>query len=72
QGVNDKSNRFTLKKELAKMYGKVTEDDERIIDIYFNCLNKLPNFKKTEEISEMELTANYLDPVLSPVFHSSE
>lgn len=37
-----------------------------------NSLNKLPNFKKTEEISEMELTANYLDPVLSPVFHSPE
>ncbi|KAG2214279.1 hypothetical protein INT47_000835, partial [Mucor saturninus] len=38
----------------------------------FNCLNKLPNFKKTEDISEMELTTNYVDPVLSPVLHSPE
>ncbi|KAI7897358.1 uncharacterized protein EV154DRAFT_557666 [Mucor mucedo] len=72
RGVDGKSNRFTLKKELAKMYGKVTEDDQIILDIYFNCLNKLSNFKKTEEISEMELTTNYVDPVLSPKFHSPE
>ncbi|CEP09290.1 hypothetical protein [Parasitella parasitica] len=55
-----------------KLYDTASPDDERIIDIYLNCLNKLPNFKKTEEISEMELTTNYLDPVLSPLFHNPE
>jgi hypothetical protein len=37
-----------------------------------NSLNKLPNFKTSEEISEMELTTNYLDPVLSPILHAPE
>ncbi|KAG1142913.1 hypothetical protein G6F37_007290 [Rhizopus arrhizus] len=46
------------------------DDIELLRDII--CLNKLPNFKKTEEISEMELTTNYLDPVLSPIFHNPE
>ncbi|KAI8887165.1 hypothetical protein K501DRAFT_176096, partial [Backusella circina FSU 941] len=66
------SRRSNLKKELVKLYDTASPDDERIIDIYLNCLNKLPNFKKTEEISEMELTTNYLDSVLSPLFHNPE
>lgn len=37
-----------------------------------NSLNKLPNFTKTDAISEMELTTNYLDPVLSPIFHDAQ
>ncbi|KAG1047249.1 hypothetical protein G6F43_010293 [Rhizopus delemar] len=57
---------------VIKLYDTASTDDERIIDIYLNCLNKLPSFKKTEEISEMELTTNYLDPVLSPIFHNPE
>ncbi|CAO3666577.1 unnamed protein product [Rhizopus stolonifer] len=72
RGVNTRAERSPLKKELAKLYATVSEDDEKILDIYLNCLNKLPNFKKTEEIGEMELTTNYLDPVLSPIFHNPE
>ncbi|KAI9247908.1 hypothetical protein EDC94DRAFT_625427 [Helicostylum pulchrum] len=39
---------------------------------FINCLNKLPNFKKVDQTSEMELTTNYIDPILSPLFHIPE
>ncbi|KAI9243689.1 hypothetical protein BY458DRAFT_591557 [Sporodiniella umbellata] len=72
RGVNKDTKRSCLKKELAELYTTASEDDEKVLDVYLNCLNKLPNFRKTEEISEMELITNYLDPVLSPIFHNPE
>ncbi|KAI7866487.1 uncharacterized protein EV154DRAFT_432717 [Mucor mucedo] len=72
RGVDEKSKRNKLKLDIMDLYITSSEDDFKILDIYINCINKLPNFKKVDQISEMELTTNYIDPILSPLLHIPE
>ncbi|KAL7327388.1 hypothetical protein PS15p_205825 [Mucor circinelloides] len=39
-----------------------------IIEMFVNLVTKLPNFQRLSPVGEMELTVNFLDPILSHVF----
>lgn len=67
--VNERTDRRALKIKLNKLYEEASKDDGIIIEIFVNLLNKLPNLQKLSPIGEMELTVNYLDPILSHLFH---
>ncbi|KAI9468074.1 MAG: hypothetical protein EXX96DRAFT_598120 [Benjaminiella poitrasii] len=60
--------------ELINIF-RVTVDplDSKIIDVLTNLINKLPgNILINEEVKEFELITNYLDMVLSPIFHDPQ
>lgn len=63
--INDRTDRRALKIELNKLYEKATKEDGLIIEM----VSKLPNFQRLSPVGEMELTVNFLDPILSHVFH---
>ncbi|KAG0780412.1 hypothetical protein G6F16_012295 [Rhizopus arrhizus] len=73
RGVNEKSDRKALKVKLHKLYEAADPLDSKIIDILINLINKLPgNILIDEEVKEFELITNYLDTILSPMFHDPQ
>ncbi|KAI8974967.1 hypothetical protein BDB01DRAFT_728448, partial [Pilobolus umbonatus] len=48
--------------------------DSKIIDILLSLINKLPGniLIDEEEVKEFELITNYLDMVISPLFHDPQ
>jgi hypothetical protein len=69
RGVNDRTDRRALKIKLNKLYEEATKEDGIIIEMFVNLVTKLPNFERLSPVGEMELTVNFLDPILSHVFH---
>ncbi|GAA5796739.1 hypothetical protein HPULCUR_002114 [Helicostylum pulchrum] len=67
--VNEKTNRRNLKIQLNKLFERASEEDGKLIEVFINLLNKLPNFERLEAIGELELTTNFLDPIFSALFH---
>ncbi|CAO3680738.1 unnamed protein product [Rhizopus stolonifer] len=52
---------------------KDQEDEERsLLQALLNCITKLPKTKTCSVIGEAELISNYLDPILSPMFHQPD
>ncbi|KAI7856847.1 hypothetical protein BDC45DRAFT_544422 [Circinella umbellata] len=77
QDIKMKKNLFN---ELTNIFRSVNEKsdpadplDSKIIDILINLINKLPgNILINEVVKEFELIINYLDMVLSPIFHDPQ
>ncbi|KAI7895865.1 uncharacterized protein EV154DRAFT_494002 [Mucor mucedo] len=67
--VNSKTDRTQLKIEINRLFEVASKDDRNIIEIFSNLVTKLPNFERLRPVGEMELTVNFLDPILSPIFH---
>ncbi|KAG1471838.1 hypothetical protein G6F56_001895 [Rhizopus delemar] len=67
--VNNKTDRRALKIELDKLYEKATEEDGKITEMFVNLVTKLPKFQRLSSVGEIELTVNFLDPILSHIFH---
>ncbi|KAI8146763.1 hypothetical protein BJV82DRAFT_665720 [Fennellomyces sp. T-0311] len=57
---------------LASMLENAGSRNARILHIIFNCISKLPKTEKSYVIAETELITNYLDPILSPMFHDPD
>ncbi|KAI8642288.1 hypothetical protein BD408DRAFT_186027 [Parasitella parasitica] len=73
RSVNEKSDRKALKVKLHNLYEAADPLDSKIIDILINLINKLPgNILINEVVKEFELITNYLDTVLSPIFHDPQ
>ena len=72
RNVNDQTDRRASKIELNKVYGKSTKEDGMFVKIFVNLVTKLPNFQRLSPVGEMELTVNYIDLILSDVFHCPE
>lgn len=66
--ISDRTDRRVLKSELNRLYEKATKEDGMIIEMFVNLVTKLPNFQRLSPVGEMELTVNFLDPILSHVF----
>jgi hypothetical protein len=67
--MNDRTDRRALKIELNRLYEKATKEDGMIIEMFVNLVTKSLNFQRLSPVGEMELTVNFLDPILSHVFH---
>ncbi|KAG0739231.1 hypothetical protein G6F57_011885 [Rhizopus arrhizus] len=67
--INDRTDRRALKFELNKLYEIATKEDGMIIEMFVNLVTKLPNFQRLSPVGEMELTVNFLDPILTHIFH---
>ncbi|EIE90193.1 hypothetical protein RO3G_14904 [Rhizopus delemar RA 99-880] len=67
--INDRTDRQALKFELNKLYEIATKEDGMIIEMFVNLVTKLPNFQRLSPVGEMELTVNFLDPILTHIFH---
>ncbi|KAI8876777.1 hypothetical protein K501DRAFT_279089 [Backusella circina FSU 941] len=63
---------FFKQMELKNNWESCMPQSQKLIKKLFILLKLLPSFKKIEEISELELTTNYLHPVLSTAFHNPE
>ncbi|ORX52395.1 hypothetical protein DM01DRAFT_1061351 [Hesseltinella vesiculosa] len=48
------------------------DNDRVILDIFTNCIKNLPKRPLLNTISELELCATYIDPVLRPIFHDPD
>ncbi|KAI9324584.1 hypothetical protein BD770DRAFT_335016, partial [Pilaira anomala] len=72
RNVNEQTDRRALKIELNKVYEKSTKEDGMFVEIFVNLVTKLPNLQRLSPVGEMELTVNFLDPILSHVFHCPE
>ncbi|ORE05957.1 hypothetical protein BCV72DRAFT_305977 [Rhizopus microsporus var. microsporus] len=59
----------TLKIEINRLFEVASKEDRNTIEIFANLVTKLPNFERLSPVGEMELTVNFLDPILSPIFH---
>ncbi|KAG1138124.1 hypothetical protein G6F37_010805 [Rhizopus arrhizus] len=57
---------YTCNNEVFEVASK---EDRNIIEIFANLVTKLPNFERLSPVGEIELTVNFLDPILSPIFH---
>ncbi|KAI9323134.1 hypothetical protein BX666DRAFT_1883632 [Dichotomocladium elegans] len=51
------------------MSTEADEHDSAIIVALVNCLNKLPEYGQRTVIGEQDLITNYIDPIVSPIFH---
>ncbi|KAI9469056.1 MAG: hypothetical protein EXX96DRAFT_598013 [Benjaminiella poitrasii] len=70
RNVNEKSDRKALEVKLHNSYEAADPLDSKIIDILINLINKLSgNILINEVVKGFELITNYLDTVLSPIFH---
>ncbi|KAI9248980.1 hypothetical protein EDC94DRAFT_527978, partial [Helicostylum pulchrum] len=58
-----------LKIELNNLYEKATKEDGIIIEIFVNLVTKASKFQELSPVGELELTVNFLDPILSHIFH---
>ncbi|KAI9022192.1 hypothetical protein CLU79DRAFT_719170 [Phycomyces nitens] len=67
--VNNTTDRKKLKIEINRLFEVASKEDRNIIEIFANLVTKLPNFERLSPVGEMELTVNFLDPILSPIFH---
>ncbi|CEG70230.1 hypothetical protein RMATCC62417_06166 [Rhizopus microsporus] len=67
--INNKTDRRALKIELNKLYEKATKEDGMVIEMFVNLVTKLPKFQRLSSVGEMELIVNFLDPILSHIFH---
>ncbi|KAI9012017.1 hypothetical protein CLU79DRAFT_890826 [Phycomyces nitens] len=67
--INDTTDRRALKIKLNHLYEKASKEDGIIIEIFVNLVSKLPNLQWLSPVGEMEPTVNFLDPILSHVFH---
>lgn len=67
--VNNTTDRTKLKIEINRLFEVASKEDRNIIEIFANLVTKLPNFERLSPVGEMELTVNFLDPILSPIFH---
>ncbi|KAG1042984.1 hypothetical protein G6F43_011767 [Rhizopus delemar] len=67
--INDRTDRRALEIELNKPYEIATKEDGMIIEMFVNLVTKLPNFQRLSPTGEMELTVNFLDPILTHIFH---
>ncbi|KAI9315731.1 hypothetical protein BX666DRAFT_345518 [Dichotomocladium elegans] len=65
----DLTGRKAAKMELMSMSIEVDEHDSAIVDALINCLNKLPEYGQRTAIGEQDLIINYIDPIVSPIFH---
>ncbi|KAG2199432.1 hypothetical protein INT47_011544 [Mucor saturninus] len=73
RSVNEKSDRKALKVKLHNVYEAADPLDSKIIDILINLINKLPgNILINLAVKEFELITNYLDTILSPIFHDPQ
>lgn len=67
--INDETDRRALKIELNNLYEKATKEDGIIIEIFVNLVTKASKFQRLSPVGELELTVNFLDPILSHIFH---
>ncbi|KAG0736632.1 hypothetical protein G6F23_010833 [Rhizopus arrhizus] len=58
--------------ELAILLENTGNEDAQIVQAIMNCVMKLPQTNTSSKIGEMELITNYLDPILSPMFHQPD
>ncbi|KAG0177677.1 hypothetical protein DFQ29_004532 [Apophysomyces sp. BC1021] len=58
-----------IKLELQNLAVDADAHDSAIINSLLNCVNKLPDYELDMTIGEQELITNYVDPILSPIFH---
>ncbi|KAI9473388.1 MAG: hypothetical protein EXX96DRAFT_541095 [Benjaminiella poitrasii] len=73
RGLNNNSERRSVKERINDIAKFASNKDYKIIDILINCLNKLPNQERLEDdIREAELIGIFLDPILNPIFHDPE
>ncbi|KAI9324231.1 hypothetical protein BD770DRAFT_335091 [Pilaira anomala] len=72
RNVNEQTDRRALKIELNKVYEKSTKEDGMFVEIFVNLVTKLPNLQRLSPVGEMELTVNFLDPILPHVLHCPE
>ncbi|KAI8146701.1 hypothetical protein BJV82DRAFT_704316 [Fennellomyces sp. T-0311] len=71
--VGDKTmTRTKAHMSLASMLENAGSLNARILHIISNCISKLPKTEKSYVIAETELITNYLDPILSPMFHDPD
>ncbi|CAO3593171.1 unnamed protein product [Absidia cylindrospora] len=61
----------TLKMELMALALEPDNDDLdlHILDVLMNCVRRLPEYNIDEPIGEQDFIMNYVDPILSPIFH---
>ncbi|KAG1457606.1 hypothetical protein G6F56_006576 [Rhizopus delemar] len=69
RNVNNTTDRTKLKIEINRLFEVASKEDRNIIEIFANLVTKLSNFERLSPVGEMELTVNFLDPILSPIFH---
>lgn len=67
--VNNTTDRTKLKIEINRLFEVASKEDRNIIEIFANLVTKLSNFERLFPVGEMDLTVNFLDPILSPIFH---
>ncbi|KAI8064049.1 hypothetical protein BDF21DRAFT_347011 [Thamnidium elegans] len=67
--INDETDRRALKIELNNLYEKATKEDGIIIEIFVNLVTKASKFQRLSPVGELELTVNFLDSILSHIFH---
>ncbi|KAG1441163.1 hypothetical protein G6F56_011608 [Rhizopus delemar] len=58
-----------MKIQLDQLYAEANEEDSVIIEVFSNLVQKLPNQERLSHVGEMELIVNFLDPILSPIYH---
>ncbi|KAG0183661.1 hypothetical protein DFQ28_001453 [Apophysomyces sp. BC1034] len=72
QQTKDSVEDISLHRKLKNGYD-MTEGFHGFQKMASDSVSKLPNIKRdNEDISEMELTTNYLDAILNPMFHDPE
>ncbi|KAI8330861.1 hypothetical protein BC941DRAFT_383192 [Chlamydoabsidia padenii] len=66
--------RRTTKMELMKLACDVDIDDldASILDVMLNCVQKLPDYQDSAPPGEQQLITNFIDPILSPLFHQPD
>ncbi|KAI7875547.1 uncharacterized protein EV154DRAFT_472758 [Mucor mucedo] len=73
RGLSVRTERRKIKQLINDIAKEASDEDDKLIDIIINCLNKLPNQERLgDDVGESELIGTYLDPVLSPIFHRPE
>ncbi|KAI9489606.1 hypothetical protein BDB00DRAFT_842195 [Zychaea mexicana] len=58
--------------QLANMMERTQDHNIPILQILINCVTKLSKTEKNYIVKETELITNYLDPVISPMFHDPD
>ncbi|KAI7855260.1 hypothetical protein BDC45DRAFT_506983 [Circinella umbellata] len=55
--------------EISLLMKNADKGDRAVLRAMNNLISKLPSYKTSQTIGETELVTNYLDPLLSPMFH---
>ncbi|KAI9315490.1 hypothetical protein BX666DRAFT_2028399 [Dichotomocladium elegans] len=69
QSLDLKKETRTIKEKINYLATTVDDKDYRMLDILINWQVIPPFTRVGEEIGEAELQGNYLDPILTPLFH---